>query len=507
MSTISSSTASSLPATTATAAAAAASSTTSPSSIGAQLVTSLGLGTGINMNDLATQMAQASYATANQNVSNQLSAVQVQISEASTLQNNVASLVSSFASLVNGGSLSSSPTVTNSSVASASLPPGTSGAASSYSLEVDHLAAAQVLTSPAFTSASATTGSGTLTINFGSVSGSSFTADPSKSPVSITINQGDSLSQIATDINASGAGISAYVATTATGAQLVMKGPTGADSAFTVSAAENPGNPGLSALNYTPGTTSGSSTTESAADASFRIDGITQTSASNTVANAAPGLALVLTGTNVGNPTTISYSDPSSAITNAMQNLTSALNTIVGTMNTDMTASASGSLVNDSGAHVMASQLAQLPGVTIMPNAAAGAPATLADLGLVVGKDGTYTLDSTKLQSALTNNPSAVAAMFTNGLYGIYGTLENLSMAISSTTDPGSLAGSVTTYTAQQTSLTTRQQSIATQQSNLQAQLISQFAAANSSVAASKSTLSYLQNQIAAWNSPTGGLA
>ena len=125
----------------------------------------------------------------------------------------------------------------------------------------------------------------------------------------------------------------------------------------------------------------------------------------------------------------------------------------------------------------------------------------------MVGKDGTYTLDSTKLQSALTSNPSAVAAMFTNGLNGIYGTLENMSLAISSTTDPGSLAGSVTTYTAQQTNLTSQQSQIATEQSALQASLISQFAAANSSVAASKSTLSYLQNQIAAWNSPTGGLA
>ena len=41
----------------------------------------------------------------------------------------------------------------------------------------------------------------------------------------------------------------------------------------------------------------------------------------------------------------------------------------------------------------------------------------------------------------------------------------------------------------------------------MQSQLVSQYAAANSSVAASKSTLTYLQNQIAAWNSPTGGLA
>ncbi len=504
MSTISSST---TPTGTVSSAAAVATSTVTPSSIGAQLVTSLGLGTGINMSTLATQMAQASYATANTNLTNQLSAVQVQISEASTLQNNVASLVSSFASLVNGGSLSASPTVTDATVATASLPPGASGAGSSYSLEVSNLASAQVLSSPGLSSANATTGSGTLTIQFGTMSGTSFAADTTQSPVNITVNQGDSLSQIAASINGAGAGVTAYVATTSTGAQLVMKGLTGANSAFTVSATENSSDPGLSALAWNPATGTTSRLAEKAQDASFSIDGIAQTSASNTVANAAPGLSLVLTGTNIGAPTTISYSDPSSAITNAMTNLTSALNTIVGTMNTDLAPSANGSLTNDGGARALSAQLAQLPGATIMPGAAAGAPSTLADLGLVVAKDGTYTLDSTKLQSALTKNPTAVAAMFTNGLYGVYGTLENMSMAISSTTDPGSLAGSVTTYTAKQTSLTSQQSQIATEQSNLQAQLISQFANANSSVAASKSTLTYLQNQIAAWNSPTGGLA
>ena len=504
MSTISST---ALPTGTVTSAAATATSTTTPSSIGAQLVTSLGLGTGINMSDLATQMAQASYATATTNVTNSLSAVNVQISEASQLQSDMASLVSSFSTLVNGGSLASTPSVTNSAVASASLPPGESGASSSYSLEVSQLASAQVLSSPGFSSASATTGSGSLTINFGTLSGTSFTADPSQSPVSITINQGDSLTQIAADINGASAGITAYVATTSSGAQLVMKGPTGANSAFTVSATENPSDPGLSALAWNPATGPSSQLAETAKDASFSIDGIAQTSASNTIANAAPGLALVLTGTNAGTPTTVGYSDPSTAISGAMSNLTTALNTIVGELNTDTTASTSGSLTNDSGAQAMAAQLAQLPGATIMPNAAAGAPATLADLGLVVGKDGTFTLDSTKLQSALTANPSAVAAMFTNGLNGIYGTLANISFAISSSTDPGSLAGSVTTYTAQKTTLTTQQTQIASEQSALQAQLISQFATANSSVANSKSTLTYLQNQIAAWNSPTGGLA
>ena len=497
-SSVSSTSSSSTLPTSTTTAANGQTTTTSP---GSAILTALGAGTGIDMTNLATEISTASFADRTASLTNQLSAVAVQISEASTLQSNMSSLVSSFASLVNGGSLSSTPTVTNSGVATASLPPGTNGAGMGYSLEVDALAQAQVLASPALSSATSTTGSGTLTIQFGKISGTSFTADSSKTGVNVTINQGDSLTQIAQDINASGAGITAYVANTAHGAQLVMKGPTGADNAFTVSASENSADPGLSALAWNPAATGAASRlAEPAQDASFKIDGIAQTSASNTIANAAPSLTLSLTGTNAGNPTTITYSDPSSNISTAMTNLTSALNQIVSTLNTDMTPSANGSLTNDQGAQALQRTLAGLTGSNIMPHAASGAPSTLADLGLVVGKDGTYTLNQTTLSNAIAKNPAGVAAMFTNGLYGVYGTLSNIGFQVASASDPGSLAGSVTYYTGQQTTLQTQQTAVATQQSDMRTRLISQLAASNTAVAQSNSTLAFLKQQIAAWN-------
>ncbi len=478
-----------------------------PASIGAALVTSLGLGTGIDMTTMATEIAQASYAGQTSALATQLSQVQVKISEAGQLKSDMLSLASSLGTLVDSGGLASTPTVSNSAVATASLPLGSSGANTSYNLEVDALASPQVLSSPAYSSANATTGSGTLTFNFGTITNGSFAADPSQSSVSVTIPSGATLSQVATAINESGAGISAYVATTANGAQLVMKGATGADSAFTVSATENSGDPGLSSLAWDPSTASSSTLAESASDAQFKLDGISQSSSSNTITNVAPGLSLSLTGTNVGNPTTVTYSNPSSNITSAMTNLTSALNSLVTELNTDTTPSANGDLSNDSGAQQMSRQLSELAGMTIMPNAAAGAPSTLADLGLVVNKDGSFTLNSTTLSNALATNPSAVAGMFTNGLYGVYGTIEGMSETLTSSTDPGSLAGSVTQYTALQTSITAQQSTVATEQSDMRTRLINQYATANASVAESKSTLTYLQNQIAAWNSSTGGAA
>ena len=485
---------------TGTSTTATSSTASNPASVGSSLITSLGLGTGINMTTLATQEAAATYETQLGNLNSQLSAVNVEISEASTLQSDMANLASSFGNLVSGGSLASTPSVTNSQVATATLPDGTSGLSTGYTLEVDQLASPQVLTSPAFSSASSTTGSGTLTFTFGTISGTTFNADASQTPLTVTINQGDTLTQIAQDINESGGGVSAYVASTSSGAQLVMQGPTGAKESFTVSASENSSDPGLSALDWNPATGASSQLAETAQDAQYKIDGIAQTSSTNTITNAAPSLSLQLTGTNVGQPTTISFSNPSSGVTTAMNDFVTALTSMVSTLNTDMTNSTSGSLVNDSGAQAFQEQLSQLCGMVIMPNAASGAPSTLTDLGLSQNKDGTFSLDASTLASALSSSPSGVAAMFTNGLNGIYGTLENISLAVSSPTNPGSLAGSVTYYTAQQTSLQNQISQVNAEQTNLRTQLIAQYAAANTAVANSKSTMSFLTQQIAQWD-------
>ena len=182
-----------------------------------------------------------------------------------------------------------------------------------------------------------------------------------------------------------------------------------------------------------------------------------------------------------------------------MQNITSALNSLVGELNSDRDPT-NGGLYNDTGAQTMARKLGALAGTVIMPHAATGEPSTLGDLGLKVAKDGTFSLDGTKLSAALSAHPAAVAAMFTKGVNGVYGTMQKITIALTSATDPGSLTGSVARYTRLQTGLTAQQKTATTQQSKLRDQLVTQFANANALVAQSKSTLTFVQNQIAAWN-------
>ncbi|MFX8577869.1 flagellin hook IN motif-containing protein, partial [Acinetobacter baumannii] len=79
--------------------------------------------------------------------------------------------------------------------------------------EVTQLAKGQTLTTPLLSPAGAAVGSGTLTLRFGTIAGSAFTADATRAQVDITVASGATLNDVAAAINAKGAGVSAYVAT------------------------------------------------------------------------------------------------------------------------------------------------------------------------------------------------------------------------------------------------------------------------------------------------------
>src|SRR5690606_41340047 len=96
-------------------------------------------------------------------------------------------------------------------------------------------------------------------------------------------------------------------------------------------------------------------------------------SASNSTGVVAPGLALTLTGTNAGAPTQIGFSNPAASIGEAMQDLVSALNEVVGDLNEATDPLGGGPLSTDSGARSLKRTLSALGGQIVMPNAPAGA--------------------------------------------------------------------------------------------------------------------------------------
>lgn len=474
----------------------ATTSATSSTSATANLVSTLGAGSGINMSQLAEQLAAAQYAARLDQLAAKTDRISSQISSASTLRSMISSLASSLGDRVRTGDLAATPQIANSAVAQVSK--GAATGRGTTTLEVTSLAKAQTLVTPPVASATTPVGAGTLTLRFGTVSGGAFTADAARAAVDITIPTGATLDTIAAAINGSGADVTAYVATGTSGAQLVLKGQDGPANGFVLEATESPTEPGLAALAWAP---SGDATRlkTPATDAAFLLDGVARTSVTNTVTDAAPGLSLQLTGTNPGAPTTISYSDPGSAITSAMQDLTSALNEMVSELNKD-TNPTSGALSNDPGARMLRRQLTTLASAQVMPANASGAPTTLADLGLKTNRDGTFSLDTTRLAATLKRDPIGTGAMFTTGLYGVYATFDKLARNVGSSSDPSSLGGTIARLTKLQTTLGTQKTTMETKQEDLRQRLLSRFAKLDTNITGSKSTLSFLQAQIDAWN-------
>lgn len=464
------------------------------------LIASLGAGSGIDFAGLAKDLAAAQFANRIDRNSAQAESVDRQISAASALKSSILQLASSIGDRVRSGDLSSQPSIANGSVAAVSR--GSLSGRGTYSLEVTQLAAAQVLSSAPFSAATAPSGSGSLTFRFGTVSGGSFSEDPSRAPASVTIPSGAALTDVASAINSAGIGISAYIASGSSGAHLVLKGKDGAASGFTVEASETPGEAGLAALNWTPGSTSGQ-LQAAARNAEFKLDGLAMTRPANAISDLAPGLSITLTGTNPDAPTTIRFSDPGAAVTTFMNDLVSALNELSGELGKQANPQ-SGDLVRDKGAQAMRRALSQLAGTVIMPNAAPGEPATLADLGLATNRDGTFRLDSVRLAASQKAAPEGVSAMFTTGVRGVYATFDGLSRRLTAITDPGTLTGSLSRLSAQKLSLSKEATNLAEGQERLRARLASQFSGTESRVGVSRSTLSFLQNQIAAWNAQNG---
>ncbi|PEQ14293.1 flagellar hook protein [Novosphingobium sp. PC22D] len=469
---------------------------TTSSTTTSSLVTALGGGSGIDMLSLANDLATAQFAARNDRLVAKSETLDARISAASNIKSMLYGLSSSLGDRVRVGDLSAQPSVANASVASAGLT-GTRQPKGSYSLEVTQLAKAQTLALPAYPAATDTVGSGTLTLRFGTIASGGFTEDTSHAAVGITVAAGATLADVASAINGANAGVSAYVAQTVDGAQLVLKGKDGAANGFILEASEDVADPGLANLAWNPSSTTGQ-LLSTAVNSAFKVDGLEMTGTSNTVSEAIPGVKLNLTATNIGSPTTVSFSDPSSVITEAMSDLTAALNEIMGELNT-ATDPLGGELRTDPGARALKRAMSQLAGSVVMPNAT-GAARTLADLGISTQRDGTYTLDKARLADTIAKDPEGVAAMFTNGLYGVYATVDKIYRSASSTTNTNSLGGSISRYTKQLQQVATDQTELAEKQETLRANLASRFTTSEVRIGQSKSTLTFLQNQIAIWN-------
>lgn len=272
----------------------------------------------------------------------------------------------------------------------------TEGAATgSYQVTVDSLAKAQSARSAAVTAGS-TLGEGGLLISIGQWDAGSFSSSSSVIPVDIAAS--DTMADIARKINGAGAGVTASVVTSNGQDQLMMRSAsTGASMGFQI---ETYGDAALNALSYPGDGSSGMTLNQAGTDAQVTIDGgMTLTSSTNTLSNVLSGLTLDLKQTGT---TTVDVVSDTNVVKESVDNFVKAFNTAITNLTTatkyDAGSKTAGPLQGDATAVGLLNTLKNM----VMTSGPTGTSfSRLSDVGLEMQRDGTLTVNSSKLTSAL----------------------------------------------------------------------------------------------------------
>lgn len=259
-------------------------------------ITSAGLGSGIDVESLITQLMSLEKQPITKLQAKDKS-YDTKLSAFGTLKSQLSSLQTAAESISTKSTYAVyKATIADTAVASAVA--GSSAKAGSYQLEVNSLATSQVAMSASKPNGY-TFATGTLTIATGSKT----------TNISITAGN-NSMTGMRDAINAANAGVTASLVTDVSGdtSLKIASTNTGTSNAFTLT--------GIG-LDFDPSNIPGSGAEIYAADsyaatnAQFKINGTSYVRQSNYVTNAIGGVSLSLSATNTGHPTTLSISQSS----------------------------------------------------------------------------------------------------------------------------------------------------------------------------------------------------
>ena len=383
------------------------------------ITSSIGLGSGLDIGSLVSQLVAAEGQSKSFRLDQREANLQARLSALGTFKSALSDFQSSLGALTKAATFeaikaksSDSKQFTASAV--------TGAVTGSYSVEVSSLAEAHTLSTSAAnakTNITDTVGTGTLTFTFG---------DGTTKTVSVTDG---SLASVRDSINDANIGVSASLINDGTGYRLTLKSATGLDKEMTITVADDDGNnlddAGLSILAFDAAGTLGNGKnldqTNAASDAVIVVDGITVTNSSNTVTGVIDDVTLELTGISSGSAATLTISQDTSGAKTAINDFKEAFNSMAKALN-DLTY-----YDEDSG------QKGIFLGAAIVRNAeyamhrilnqTIGSSTnttynSLAMLGFKTKRDGTYEVDSSMLNKALSGGIDEVKALFAGGLVG-----------------------------------------------------------------------------------------
>ncbi len=313
----------------------------------------------------------------------------------------------------------------------------------SYSVDVQQLASPQTVVSSAMASPLSVIGGGTLTFRMGTQSPTGFRPDLQREALTITIAPGSTLQDVSKAINLANPDVGASLVTDANGTRLMLRSTESGDmQAFRIMATvdgtagtgENqPTLPGktfpvlsLADLRFDPGQTGGEITqTQTAANAKFELNGLALESASNDPDGILENISLSLRKVTT-DPVALEVSTDSESIRTRLDEFVSGYNELNSLIRAqtryDAETQTAGPLQGNRMVLMVQQQLRQIVGTTLPDSALPPTTGTtttdafrrLSDIGLQVGRDGTLSVDSARMDLALAS-PDKLNQFFAAG--------------------------------------------------------------------------------------------
>lgn len=441
---------------------------------------SLGVGTGVDLQTMLTKIMAAERAPITA-LDTKIATANTKISVYGTLKSKLDALQSAaetlqFPSRLAAITANSSDTTVVGASASYTASVG------SYSAEVTQLASAQKSFSAAY-SAGTTFGQGTLNFTVGGVAAA---------PITLNGQASYTLEEIGTQINNAKNGVTATVITDSSGKQrMVLTGEkSGAANSFQLASTLTASGSQASLASFD--TTTNGLMRATAQDGKMNLDGIEIASSTNSFSSGVGGLTL--TAVKLGSAN-ISVQNDGAKITTAAQNFVESYNAVVSLIKSNTgynAATKTGqALTGDSAVRSVLGNLGNAR-TTIPSDLSSATFKSLSELGISIQQSGLLSLDSTKLNKAISTSPTEVIK--TLSAYGKeFGTsvmeMQNEGGVVANRVN--SLNSSVSRFKTSQTSLEHRV-------SLIEKRYQAQFTALDKYVSAMNVTSSALTQQLAA---------
>jgi flagellar hook-associated protein 2 len=367
-------------------------------------------GSGIDVTSVVNQILASESAPENQLKQNLTDLASAQVT-LSGFNSGLFGLLTSVNALSDIGGALTARTAVSSRTDLLSATADSSAAAGRHTIVIANLATGSSYATGPQTSSTTPLTPGSFNLQLGSATAVLITVD----------NTNNTLSGLASSINAQNLGVTASVVTDASGARLsLLSNSTGLTN-------------DLKITNDTTGLAF--TKTATAANASLTVDGLGISSATNTVSGVLGGVTLNLTGASPGTPISLNVAPDTSRATQAIQDFVNAYNSLIAQVNQqfayDPTLGRAGALSGNGDVRALQTQLLGETTYSISGN---NGITGLASIGVNLGNDGTLSVDNAKLSDTLTNHYQDLQTFF-QAASGQTGFAQKLSKDLRNLTD------------------------------------------------------------------------